>query len=164
MLLSPDRGLRLHLQVNEDLPVELTICIKVEQLGSSGCSGSLLFTLLLLLCFLVFVGLLHLLFPLFLHLSHQLLITFVLLFRLLEFLFSFRVGSCATSHGELLFEPRVLLHQLSDHLVLLTLVDDRLVLDCLGPVGVLERVEGLFVVGGAGSDGADHNREGVSSQ
>ena len=63
-----------------------------------------------------------------------------------------------------LLQHLVLLPQNADQLVHVGLVDDRLVLDLLGPARVSQRREGLFEVVVGRGDRADHGRAGVSSQ
>ena len=73
-------------------------------------------------------------------------------------------GSRPTSRRKLRFEPLILLLQLSYKLVLRILINNRLVFNLFGSVGILEGTDSFVKILGSRSDGADHVGFGVSSQ
>ena len=83
-----------------------------------------------------------------------------LFFGIFKFLLSLRVEtSAATTAGsfELLLELFVLVLELANKLSLGILIDCGLVLNLLGSISVTESGQGFFVVGAAGTDGANHD-------
>lgn len=74
------------------------------------------------------------------------------------------VRSAADVALGLLAQSLVLLSQLADQLVERVLVDDCLVLDLLGAVGVAQRGEGLVVVDVGRRESGDHDRLRVAAQ
>lgn len=141
-LLAANLGIAVLLKIKEDLAVEHTVLVKVEDLGVSTALG-LLDLALLLLFLLFFVALLgQLLFPRLLHFFHLEPILLHLFLGFLEFGLSLRVeasGAATTSSLELLSELFVFLLQLTDELSRGVLVHRGLILDLLCSVGVFER-------------------------